>query len=224
MRLAVGGIQLLSDAAGEGGTEHLGAGFLRGRRQESFFWRDEHFVTMSGRSGAILDKLSFVTSRGRVLGVGGNGGDAFSVEISGRLCGLEAGLGGHIHCIGVIASSEGACTPLLRDQLRMAIGDARPIIDEALRRGERGMLQAVDKYLGKVLEDPKQRKYRRIKTSAKYYRKHIAGSQLGDALLGQLGFRLGYDDDGSAFLKMPRSLAEGLGPAAAKSVLEAALG
>lgn len=220
---AVGGLQLLFAGSGWS-VALLGDGAaIHAPAVELVLERGEHFAAVTGRCGMILDRLTFCTSRGREASAGGDGGAAFRIDLAARLCGLEGGIGGHVHCIGVVTFDGGGCEPLLRDALRCAVGDPQPIVDDALRAGEHGMLRAVAKYLEKIMGDPAASRYRRIKTSAKYYRKHVAASRFGDALLAQVGFRLRYDAEGVAFLKLPRSVAEGGAPAKAKAVLDAAL-
>ncbi|MEE4247178.1 MAG: jacalin-like lectin [Kangiellaceae bacterium] len=65
---------------------------------------DEFIVSLSGRSGAVLDHLTIVTSKGKRLDVGGSGGNPFDLQIpQGFTIGaFKGGYGGHIHNLGGI--------------------------------------------------------------------------------------------------------------------------
>ena len=70
-----------------------------------YFWSGEHIVSITGRSGRLIDSLAIVTNYGRVLKKGGNGGDA-SFKYTGnqqfQIAGFKGRSGSLIDAIGVV--------------------------------------------------------------------------------------------------------------------------
>ena len=60
---------------------------------------DEFIVSVSGRSGSLIDKIRFVTNKGRELEAGGEGGSEFDSEIPEGTCVgyISGGRNGDLH-------------------------------------------------------------------------------------------------------------------------------
>ena len=95
------GMEVFYDGVSAGaryGT-HGTAGMVQ---QDFLLGETEYLSSVSGRSGDIIDQITFTTTAGRTQSFGGTGGSAFTLKEDGKIIkGFTLGFGGHLHFVGV---------------------------------------------------------------------------------------------------------------------------
>lgn len=95
------------DRRGETNTESVGGN--GGNWSHIYLSEGEYIIAVNGRSGTLIDQLTFITNKRRVLGpYGGNGGNEFNIDLprGGKVIGFSGRSGQAIEQFGVIYKAE----------------------------------------------------------------------------------------------------------------------